>query len=247
VAPPPQNLGYAFTSRTLPRLARSLKETCEVSVQPHYLGLLLHRMGIQRRRPKHVLRGQRDEVAQAQAKEELHRIKKNLGRLRKRVVISQDETECHLYPYLVAIRCVVGRPQPEVRTPGKNQKREVYGGLNLKTGQRTGHWAATKSGRHFVEYLEALLAAYPQQKVLMIADNGSFHHTQEVDAYLEPHKESLEVKWLPPYCPGLNEIERTWRKLKASHASNFLFNSLDELVANVQKGIQELNAAVRFK
>jgi len=245
VVTPPQNLGYAFTSWTLPRLARYLKETCEVSVQPHYLGLLLHRMGIQRRRPKHVLRGKRDEVAHAQAKEELHRIKKNLGRLRKRVVISQDEAEFHLYPYLVAIWCMVGRPQPEVRTPGKNQKRVLYGGLNLKTGQLTGHWAATKSGSHFVEYLETLLAAYPQQKVLMIADNGSFHHTQKVEAYLKQHKDRLEVKWLPPYCPDLNDIERTWRKLKASHASNFLFNSLDELVANVQKGIQELNAAVQ--
>jgi transposase len=245
VLTPPRKLGYAFTSWTLPRLARYLEETCQVRVQPHYLGLLLHRMGIERRRPKHVLRGKRDEAAHAQAKEELQRIKKNLGRLRNRVVISQDETEFHLYPYLVAIWCVVGSPQPEVRTPGKNQKRVLYGGLNLKTGALTGHWAATKSGSHFVEYLERLLVAYPKQKILMIADNGSFHHTKKVDAYLEEHKDRLEVKWLPPYCPDLNDIERTWRRLKASHASNFLFNSLDELVANVQQGIQELNASVR--
>ena len=78
-----------------------------------------------------------------------------------------------------------------------------------------------------------------------VSDCGSFHHTQKVEAYLEQHKDRLEVKWLPPYCPDLNDIERTWRKLKATHASNFLFNSLDELVANVQKGIQELNAAVQ--
>jgi len=32
--------------------------------------------------------------------------------------------------------------------------------------------------------------------------------------------------------------------LKASHAANFLFNSLDELVENVQRGIDELNATV---
>jgi len=245
VLTPPRDHGYAFTSWTLPRLARYLKETSGLTVQPPYLGLLLHRMGIERRRPKHVLRGKRDEAAHAQAKEELHQIKKSLGRMRKRVVISQDETEFHLYPYLVAIWCVVGSPQPEVPTPGKNQKRVLYGGLNLKTGELTGHWAATKSGGHFIEYLETLLAAYPEQKILMIADNGSFHHTKKVDAYLEEHQDRLEVKWLPPYCPDLNDIERTWRKLKASHASNFLFNSLDELVANVQKGIQELNATVR--
>jgi transposase len=245
VLTPPQTLGYAFTVWTLPRLARYMQQTCQVSVQPHYLGLLLHRMGIQRRRPKHVLRGKRDEAAHDQAKEELREIKKNLTRTKNRVVISQDETEFHLFPYLVAIWCVVGHPQPEVRTPGKNQKRVLYGGLNLKTGTLTSHWAASKSGGHFVEYLETLLAAYPQQKILMIADNGSFHHTKKVDAFLQENKGRIEVKWLPPYCPDLNDIERTWRRLKASHASNFLFNSLDELVANVQKGIHELNDSVR--
>ena len=241
----PRQLGYAFTSWTLPRLARYLAQKRGVSVRPHYLGLLLHRMGITRKRPKHVLRGKRDEAAHAQAKDELQRIKKNLGRLRKRVVISQDETEFHLYPYLVAIWCVVGSPQPQVLTPGKNQKRVLYGGLNLKTGHLTGHWATSKSGTHFVDYLEALLKAYPKERILMIADNGSFHHTKKVEAYLEQHQDRLEVKWLPPYCPDLNDIERTWRRLKASHASNFLFNSLDELVANVQKGIEEMNAIVR--
>ena len=243
VLTPPANLGYASTAWTLPRLADFLKQKTGVAVRPHYLGLLLHRMGIARRRPKHVLKGKRNEAAHARAKTELENLKGGLGRM-KRVVISQDETEFHLYPYLVAIWSVVGSPQPEVRTPGKNQQRVLYGGLNLKTGHLTSHWAATKSGPHFIEYLETLLRAYPEQKILMITDNGSFHHTQKVDAYVNEHRDRLEIKWLPPYCSDLNDIERTWRRLKASHASNFLFNSLDELVENVRKGIEELNATV---
>lgn len=240
----PAKLGFAFTAWTLPRLVDFLKQQTGVTVRPHYLGLLLHRMGIARRRPKHVLEGKRDELAHDRAKAELEALKKRLGRLKKKVVISQDETEFHLYPYLVAIWSVVGSPQPEVRTPGKNQKHVLYGGLNLKTGHLTSHWAPTKSGFHFIEYLEALLHAYPDQKILMIADNGSFHHTQKVEAYVDQNRDRLEIKWLPPYCPDLNDIERTWRRLKASHASNFLFNSLDELVANVRKGIEELNQTI---
>ena len=238
----PRKLGYAFTAWTLPRLAEFLKRRTGVAVQPHYLGRLLHRMGIARRRPKRVLEGKRDEFAHDRAKTELEALKKHWGRRKRSVLISQDETEFHLYPYLVAIWSVVGSPQPEVRTPGKNQKRVLYGGLNLKTGHLTNHWAATKSGAHFVEYLETLLHDYPDQKILMIADNGSFHHTQKVEAYVNEHRDRLEIRWLPPYCPDLNDIERTWRRLKASPASNFLFNSLDELVENVRKGIEELNS-----
>jgi len=118
----------------------------------------------------------------------------------------------------------------------------LYGGLNLKTGRLTAHWSATKSGVHFVEFLESLLSAYPKERILLITDNGSFHHTKKVQEFLDAHSDRLEVKWLPPYCPDLNDIERTWRKLKASHASNFLFNSLDELAANVQAGVDEMNA-----
>lgn len=239
----PRDLDYAFTVWTLPRLARYLEQQKGLRVQPHYLGLLLHRMGLARRRPKHVLEGKRDEEAHAQAKAELTQLKAGLPQ-EERVIISQDEAEFHLYPYLVAIWCVVGSLQPKVTTPGKNQKRLLYGGLNLKTGQLTGYWAATKSGGHFIEYLQALLEEYRDQKILMITDNGSFHHTKKVEAFLKAHEERLEVKWLPPYCPDLNDIERTWRKLKSSHASNFLFNSLDELAANVQKGIEEMNRAV---
>ena len=237
----PQQMGYAFTTWTLPRLATYLDEQTGVTAQPHYLGRLLRRMNLNRRRPKHVLEGKRDEFLHDEAQAELAAIKQDLP-ASERVVISQDEAEFHLYPYLALIWGLIGSPQPQVRTPGKNQKHVLYGGLNLRTGKLTGTWAPTKSGTHFISFLEALLADYPDQNVLLITDNGSFHHTKKVDAFLDEHRAKLEVKWLPPYCPDLNDIERTWRKLKASHASNFLFNSLDNLVANVQKGVDELNA-----
>jgi len=239
----PRDLGYAFTTWTMPRLAQYVADQMGVSVEPHYLGMLLHRMGLTLHRPKHCLRGKRDDQAHDQAHAELTDLKAALP-TEARIIISQDEAEVHLYPYLVAIWCLVGAPQPEVPTPGQNAKRVVYGGLNLKTGHLTSYWAATKSGGHFVEFLEQLLLTYPDQQLLMITDNGSFHHTKQVAAFVEAHQDRLEVKWLPPYCPDLNDIERTWRKLKASHASNFLFNSLDDLAENVQHGIDELNATV---
>lgn len=240
----PQELGFAFTVWTMPRLAKYVESHMDVSVEPHYLGMLLHRMGLALHRPKHVLRGKRDEQAHADAKVELATLKANLP-TEDRVIISQDEAEVHLYPYLVAIWCMVGAPQSEVTTPGKNAKRVVYGGLNLKTGHLTSYWASTKSGGHFIQFLEKLLLQYPDRSILMITDNGSFHHTKKVAAFLEAHQDILEVKWLPPYCPDLNDIERTWRKLKSSYAANFLFNSLDDLADNVQRGIDELNDTVK--
>jgi transposase len=243
VLTPPKEMGYAFTTWTLPRLATYLGDKTGVTAQPQYLGRLLHRMNLTRRRPKHVLIGKRDEQMHTDAKAELIAIKEGLP-VSEQVVISQDESEFHLFPYLALIWGVVGSPQPQVPTPGKNQKRVLYGGLNLRTGNLTTFWADTKSGTHFIEFLNVLLAAYPDQNILLIMDNGTFHHTKAVAAFLEAHQDKLQVKWLPPYCPDLNDIERTWRKLKVSHAANFLFNSLDELAENVQRGIEELNESI---
>ncbi len=239
----PQTHGFAFTAWSLPRLASYLEQERGVRVRSHYIGHLLHRAGLCRVRPKHTLEGKRDEVAHARAKRLVRRLRKR-AQHGGEIVISQDETELHLFPPLTAVWAVVGSPQPKVATPGKNQKRVLYGGLDLRTGSLTTHWAPTKSGAHFIAFLRVLLAAYPQQQIILITDNGSFHHTKATEAFLQQHRDQLEVKWLPPYCPDLNDIERTWRSLKRSHASNFLFNSLDALVANVQKGIAELDRRV---
>ena len=211
VLTPPKEMGYTFTTWTLPRLATYLGDKTGVTAQPQYLGRLLHRMNLTRRRPKHVLTGKRDEQMHTNAKAELAAIKEGL-RGSEQVVISQDESEFHLFPYLALIWGVVGSPQPQVPTPGKNQKRVLYGGLNLRTGKLTTFWADTKSGTHFIEFLNVLLAAYPDQNILLITDNGTFHHTKAVAAFLEAHQDKLQMKWLPPYCPDLNDIERTrWR------------------------------------
>jgi hypothetical protein len=75
-------------------------------------------MGIARRRSKHVLKGKPDEVAHDHAQTELETIKKQMGRMRRKLVISQDETEFHLYRYLVAIWSTVPNPKwaPRART-----------------------------------------------------------------------------------------------------------------------------------
>jgi transposase len=42
----------------------------------------------------------------------------------------------------------------------------------------------------------------------MVCDNGRFHTTKAVLAFLQQNTEGIEIHWLPPYCAGLNLIER---------------------------------------
>ena len=137
--------------------------------------------------------------------------------------------EIHLHPALAQRWARVGQ-QPEVPAPGKNQKQVVYGGVNYKTGKLTYTLAATKCGASFLVFLAALVRHYLGTKIILVCDNGRFHRTKAVEAWLDAHRDQIEIYWLPPYCPSLNLIERLWGHLKRTILANVLYASLDDLV-----------------
>jgi len=131
--------------------------------------------------------------------------------------------------------------QPEVPAPGKNQKKVVYGGVDYATGRIVYTVADRKSGADFLVFLVALVAAYAGRKVRLVCDNGRFHYTQAVAAWLQTHTDQINVFWLPPYCPSLNLIERLWGHLKRTVLANVLFETLDDLVSAFRRGVGRIN------
>lgn len=70
------------------------------------------------------------------------------------------------------------------------------------------------------------------------SDNGRFHTTKAVLAFLEQNKERIEIYWLPPYCPDLSLIERLWGQLKRTVLANVLYKTLDDLVVVFRWGVR---------
>jgi transposase len=147
--------------------------------------------------------------------------------------------EIHLHPALTRMWAPVAR-QPEVPAPGKNQKKVIYGGVDYKTGKLTYTVADTKCGASFLVFLAALLTAYVGKKICLVCDNGRFHTTTAVTAWLDAHRDQIEVYWLPSYCPSLNLIERLWGHLKRTVLANVLYVGLPDLVAAFRKGVRRL-------
>ncbi len=145
--------------------------------------------------------------------------------------------EIHRHPALARMWAPVGQ-QPEVPAPGKNEKKVVYGGVDYRTGQLTYTLADTKCGSSFLAFLMILLAAYAGKKIRLVCDNGRFHTTKAVEAFLKEHREEIEVYWLPPYSPSLNLIERLWGHLKRTVLANVLYATLGDLVAAFRKGVR---------
>jgi transposase len=154
-------------------------------------------------------------------------------------LIYQDEMEIHRLPALTKMWAPVGE-QPEVPAPGKNEKQVVYGGVDYKTGKLTYTLANTKCGAAFLAFLILLVKRYAGKKIILVCDNGRFHATKAVQAWLAAHREQITVYWLPAYSPSLNLIERLWGHVKRTVLANVLYDSLDDLVAAFRRGARRL-------
>jgi transposase len=237
----PLTLGYGFATWSAARLAEHLAKRTAVRFSDDQMRRLLHEEGFSFQRPKHTLKGKRDEAAFEQAKQQLQGLKeKALGPEADFALVFQDEVEVHKLPALTRVWAEVGS-QPEVPSPGKNEKRVIYGGIDYLSGRISYTVAATKSGVNFLAFLVALAACYAGRKVVLVCDNGRFHTTKAVQAWLEANKELVEIYWLPPYSPSLNLIERLWGHLKRTVLANVLFAQMDDLEAAARRGLDDIN------
>ena len=76
VQTPPPHWGYGVSVWSVARLGQHLKRQTGIRFSEDQLGRLLHHEGFSFQRPKHPLKGKRDEVAYEQASQELRDMKK---------------------------------------------------------------------------------------------------------------------------------------------------------------------------
>lgn len=78
------------------------------------------------------------------------------------------------------------------------------------------------------------------RKVFLILDNLRIHHAKKVSAWLEKHKEQIEVFFLPPYAPEYNPDEYLNSDLKRGVGSLPSPRSEKEIVKNVRSHMKML-------
>ena len=73
---PPRELGYGFSVWSLARLNQHLKKGTGISFSDDQLGRIVHAEGFSFQRPKHTMKGKRDEAAYERAAARLKTLKK---------------------------------------------------------------------------------------------------------------------------------------------------------------------------
>ncbi len=164
------------------------------------------------RRPRLVAKGDPDEAAVLDAlHEEIAALPEGA------VILAEDEPHVNLLPWLCSIWIVMGERQ-EVMTPGKNEKRSIFGAIELATGRWLYHIAERATSAAFIEFLELILDAYPRAPVIAIVlDNVSTHSSRAVERWLAAAR--VRLLYGARYSPHHNPVERVWGAMKR-HLAN---------------------------
>ncbi len=81
VQTPPQTLGFGFSVWSAARLAAYLRKETGIGLGDDQVRKILHEEGFSFQRPKHTMKGKRDEIAYEKARRELKRLKKGRSKV----------------------------------------------------------------------------------------------------------------------------------------------------------------------
>ena len=80
------------------------------------------------------------------------------------------------------------------------------------------------------------------QKATLVWDGLPAHRSVAMAAWLRRQRSWLVVERLPGYAPDLNPVEALWANLKGVELANLAVDTLEEVTAAAERGIQRIRA-----
>ncbi len=123
-----------------------------------------------------------------------------------------------------------------------NARRESFSLISSITNQgkvRFMTYRGAMNSRTLIRFLRRLIKD-ADRKVFLILDNLRVHHSRQVKAWLEEHKEEIEVFYLPSYSPEPNPDEYLNCDLKAGVHSGPPARTVEQLRAKAISHLRKL-------
>lgn len=207
-----QNALKLWIGETLPRTTREvgawIEQQCGIAYQGRSgLIALLHRLGMEHRKPKAVSR-KLDPAKQAAFIESYETLLNQLDA--DEVVLFGDAV--HPTHAVRPVGCWAPRDMSVAvsQTSGR-QRLNIHGAIDLETGNTRMLAVPTVDAASTIQLLMALLALYRRKRVIhLFVDNARYHHAKLVQAWLAQPGCRIRLHFIPAYCPHLDPIERLW-------------------------------------
>ena len=143
------------------------------------------------------------------------------------VLLAEDETELLLFPPLRSAWSLRGRPKRVVLS-GRNDRRVVFGAMNLRTGRRQLLPREHQRAGDFQAFLRVVHYYYRGWHVALLVDEDPCHtatgSVELADWY------DIELLWLPKRSPQLNPMDTLWGQGKDVISANKQYLPIEDQV-----------------
>jgi transposase len=202
----------AWITETLPRTTREVGAWIETECGIIYesrsgLIALLHRLGMEHRKPKAV-------SSKLDADKQAAFIKAYENLLNQ---IGDDEAVLFgdaVYPTHAVrpVGCWAPKDTPvAVEQNSGRQRLNIHGAIDLETDRTRMIEAATVNAISMIMLQRAIEAKYPGKRLIhLFVDNARYHHAKLVQAWLARPGCRVKLHFIPTYCPHLDPAERLW-------------------------------------
>ena len=127
----------------------------------------------------------------------------------------------------------------------KRQRVNMISAISSQGKVRFMVYQDTMNQQRLIRFMQRLVRA-SEQKVFLILDNLKVHHGKLVAAWLEKHKDKIEVFFLPPYAPEYNPDEYLNHALKIFVHSGQLPYTVEEISLKIQSFMRKLQHQPQF-
>ena len=202
----------AWIAETLPRTTRQVGAWIVTEFGIEYqtrsgLIALLHRLGMEHRKPKAISRklNPAKQAAYIKGYEAL------LNQLSDdEVVLFMDAA----HPTHAARPVGCWGPKDvavAIEQSSGRQRLNIHGAIDLETGRTVMKDVLTVDALSTIMVLMAIEVLYPSMRTIHVfLDNARYHHAKLVQAWLARPDCRIKLHFVPAYCPHLNPIERLW-------------------------------------
>jgi len=121
----------------------------------------------------------------------------------------------------------------------KRQRVNMISAISSQGKVRFMVYQDTMNQQRLIRFMQRLVRA-SEQKVFLILDNLKVHHGKLAAAWLEKHKDKIEVFFLPPYAPEYNPDEYLNHALKIFVHSGQLPYTVEEISLKIQSFMRKL-------
>jgi transposase len=201
-----------WIAETLPRttcqVGAWIEKECGITYESRSgLIALLHRLGMEHRKPQAVSR-KLDPNKQAAFIKSYENLLNHIGD--DEAVLFADAV--HPTHAVRPVGCWAPKDTPvAVEQTSGRQRLNIHGAIDLETGKTRMIEALTVNAISTIMLMRAIEAMYPGKRLIhLFLDNARYHHAKLVQAWLARSGCRIKLHFVPAYCPHLDAIERLW-------------------------------------